>query len=102
MTCHRDMTIVTTIVKARIVAVARNQTMVAPGVGGHKVVTATAITKERTKATAANVATEASRVDAAALRVADVAVSTKAEVNTAEVVNPALEASTVEALTTGA
>lgn len=81
--------IVTTIGKLKIEAVARNQTTDAHGVGGHKDDTGMATTKEKLKATAANVATAASRGDAAALSPGDEA----AAAVTAAVVNPALEAS---------
>ena len=85
--------IVTTIVKVKIEAVARNQTTVAHGVGGHKDVTGMATTKEKLKAMAANAATEASRADAAALSPGDAA----ATAVTGEVVNPAPETSSAEA-----
>jgi hypothetical protein len=106
------MTIVITIVKARMEAVARSRTTVAPGVDGHKDVTVTATTNART--TAVKAATELSRVEVsrvdAAPNPADVEVGLEAvvspaavevitaEVNTEEVVNPAPEASTAEAL----
>lgn len=86
--------IVTTIAKVKIEAVARNQTTVAHGVGGHKDVTGMATTKEKVKAMAVNVATAASRADAAALSHGDAA----AAVVTAGVVNPAPETNSAEAV----